>query len=208
MYLSDDDANGDQTHMSMIDYSHGRVFAYIVPRKGAIGEVEWVPSRMFRDIDSMGYEDVCVQIKSDQEPAIVAVQEYIRLNRNSQMIPIHRPVGGSECNGRVENAIRRIKEKTRPLIAQVEEGISEKIPKWANLTTWLVRWPGEFISKYAPGYDGKTPCEGLRGESSKVPLVVCGEAVLYLQLKTARFLKEQAQPKMKMGIWFRCRRRN
>ena len=66
---------------------------------------------MIRDIDNMGYNDVTIQIKSDQEPAIVAVQEYVRMHRSSPPIPFNSPVGESECNGRVENAIRRVKKK-------------------------------------------------------------------------------------------------
>ena len=129
MYLNDDDANRDQTNMVMVDHMHGRAFAYGVIRKGVIGEAEWIPSRIIRDLDNMGYKNVCVQIKSDLEQAIVAVQEYIRPNSASPTIHINRPVGGSECNGRVENAIRRVKEKTRTLIAQVEDGIKERMPK-------------------------------------------------------------------------------
>ena len=73
------------------------------------------------------------------------------------------------------------------------------ISKGSDLNPWLARWSGEFTSKYATGCDGNTPYERLRGERSNVPLVIFGEAVLYLQLKTD--MREQAQPKMKLGIW-------
>ena len=200
-YLNDEDGNKDHPQMVMVDHNNGRVFAYTVPRKGAIREAEWVPSRMIRDIDNMGYKDVIVQIKSDQEFAIVAIQEYIRLNRSSPIIPTNSPVGESECNGRAENAIRRVKEKTRTLIAQMEEGIQEKIQNGSNIIPWIVRWAGELISKYALGFDGKTPYERIRGERCRVPMAIFGECVLYLPLKTAKSFKEQAQPRMKQGIW-------
>lgn len=48
----------------------------------------------YKDVDNMGYKDVKIQIKSDQEPSIVAVQEYMRLNRIATTIPINSPVGG------------------------------------------------------------------------------------------------------------------
>lgn len=201
IYLNDDERKKDQPRMVMVDHNHGLVFSYSIPKKGAIGEAEWVPSRMIRDIDNMGYKDVTIQIKSDQEPAIVAVQEYIRLHRNSQTIPINSPVGESECNGRAENAIRRVKEKVRTLMAQLEDGIGEKIQKGANIIPWMVRWAGELISKYALGFDGKSPYERLRGERCKVPMAMFGEVVLYLPLKTAKSLQEEAQPKMSTGIW-------
>ena len=135
MYLNDDEKKRDQLQLVMIDHNHGRVSSYSVPQKGIVGEVGWVP----RDLDNMGYKDVTIQIKSDQEPAIVAIQAYIRLNRISPSIPINSPVGESECNGRVENAIRRVKEKVRTLMAQLEDGIGEKVPKGAHIIPWMVR---------------------------------------------------------------------
>ena len=123
MYLNDDDKHGEQPQMVLVDHKHGRVFSHPVPSKGVAGEAEWVPNRIIKDIDNMGYGEVTIQIKSDQEPSIVAVQEHIRLNRKASTIPTNSPVGESECNGRAENAIRRVKEKTRTLMAQLEDGI-------------------------------------------------------------------------------------
>ena len=51
------------------------------------------------------------------------------------------------------------------------------------------------------GFDGKSPYERLRGERCKVPMAMFGETVLFLPLKTAKSLREDAQPKMDMGIW-------
>ena len=123
---------------------------YSVPHTGVLGEAEWVPNQKLKDINNMGYKDVAIQIKSDQEPSIVTVQEYMRFRRDSPIVPTNSPVGESECNGRAENAIRRVKEKTRTLMAQIEEGIKEKLPNAAAIIPWMVRWSGELISKYAP----------------------------------------------------------
>lgn len=142
MYLNDEDGNKDQPQMVMFDHNHGRVFSYSVPRKGLLGEVEWVPRRMIRALDNMGYnKNVSVQIKPDQEVAIVAVQEYMRLNSRSPTILTNSPVGEPECNGRVENAIRRVTEKARTLIAQLKEGIGEKIQK--DLMLYLGWYAGQ-----------------------------------------------------------------
>ena len=84
-----------------------------VARLAIPGEAEWVPNRIIKDLDNIGYKDIKIQIKSDQEPAMVAVQEYIRHHRSAPSIPINSPVAESECNGRVENSIRRVKEKIR-----------------------------------------------------------------------------------------------
>lgn len=66
------------------------------------------------------------------------------------MIPINSPVGESESIGRVENAIRRVQEKIRVLMHQVEQGIGQKVPDEAPIMAWMIRWAAEFISKYPP----------------------------------------------------------
>ena len=142
MHLNDDDANRDRIHMVMIDHNHGRVFAYAVPREGVTGEAEWVPSRMTRDLDNMGYKATKVSIKSDQEPAMVALQEAIRKERQAHTISTNSPVGESECNGRAENAIRIVNDKTGILMAQLEDGIGEKVPQGFDIIPWMVRWAG------------------------------------------------------------------
>ena len=93
MYLNDEDGNKDQLQMVMVDPNYGRLFAYIVPRKGVIGEAEWVPSRVMKDLDNMGYGNVTIQPRSDQEFAVVTVQGYIGMRRPTQTILINSPVG-------------------------------------------------------------------------------------------------------------------
>ena len=72
------------------------------------------------------------------------------------MILTNSPVGESECNGRVENAIRRVQEKVRVLKHKIESNTKQKLHSDSPIMPWLVRWAAEFISKYAPGEDGRT----------------------------------------------------
>ena len=71
---------------------------------------------------TIGYKDVRLQLKYDQEPAIVNLQAAVQKIRPNT-IPTNSPVGESESNGRVENAIRRVQEKERTLRHQLEQGI-------------------------------------------------------------------------------------
>ena len=57
-------------------------------------------------------------------------------------IPINSPVGESESNGRVENAIRRIQDKVRTLKEQLESETGISIENMDDLMSWLVRWAG------------------------------------------------------------------
>ena len=185
-------------HMVMVEHKHGRCWAYRVPNKGAMENAYWLPERMVKDLDDSGMRHEKIQMKSNQEPSIVAVQTAIQELRPN-VIPTNSPVGESECNGRVENCIRRIQEKVRALRHQLEQGIKEKVPDEAPIMAWLVRWVAELIFKYSPGDDGRTPFERIRLESFAVPLVPFGENVMYLPLKTSS--GSNGEPAKKSGVW-------
>ena len=78
--------------------------------------------------------------------------------------------------------------------------MSNKFERSATIF-WAVRWSVEFLANYARGPDGKTQFEMLNGERCKVPLAMCGDKVVHLQLKTATPHSKQLQPRMKEGIW-------
>ena len=75
---------------------------------------------MSKDIDNCGNRSSKLQIKSDQEPATVAVQEETRRSRTGHTICTNSLVGEPECNGRAENAVRRVEVKFRTLKADLE----------------------------------------------------------------------------------------
>ena len=126
-----------------------------------------------------------VQIQSDQEPAIVNVQEEIRYLRKGRTICTNSPVGESESNGRAENAVKRVQVKFRALRSDLEEKLGTKIDMNKPFGSWLIRWAGEVLTKYTKGDDGKTPWERRRGTTCDQPIANIGEKVLYLPLKTA-----------------------
>ena len=78
-YMRMDSQDKDKSHSTvvMVNHEDGGVFAYATPGEGIAGDKYWLPKRMAKDIDNCGSQDVQVQIKSDQEPAIVTVQEEI-----------------------------------------------------------------------------------------------------------------------------------
>ena len=68
----------------------------------------WIAGKIKDDIEEFGYGGAPVRIKSDQEPAIVDVQRaVIAMRGNALTIPVNSPVGDSQSNGRVENAIKK-----------------------------------------------------------------------------------------------------
>ena len=132
MYLHErSDAGKDESqnppHLVAIEHKFGRVWAYRVPNKGTSGGAAWLPRRFIQDWDNNGMKDAVIQLKTDQEPSIVQLQIAIQEIRTVPMIPVNSPVGESESNGRVENAIGRVQDKIRALRDQVEHNTKQKI---------------------------------------------------------------------------------
>ena len=183
----------------VVDHRHGRVWAHRVPNKGILGKAEWVPRRVSQDLSNGGIQNIKLHIKTDQEFSAINVQTAMQKTKFDRIIPPNSLVGESECNGRVENAIRRIQEKVRALRHHVEYQIKSQICVEAPVMSWLVRWAAELLSKYVVGEDGKTFYERIRQEDCVTPLVPFGEMVMYLQLKTVH--RNKGTPAKRLGIW-------
>ena len=130
---------------------------------------------------------------------MVSLQTAVQEVRKRDVIPVNSPVGESQCNGRVEGAIRRVQEKIRVIKHQVESNTKCKLNSDLPIMVWLTRWAAELVSKYAPGEDGRTPYERIRNEECMVPTVFFGETILYLPIKTVRRNKGDAAKKQ--GVW-------
>ena len=127
------------------------------------------------------------------------LQAAIQEIRTVPVLPVNSPVGESESNGRVENAIKRVQEKIRSLRSQIEHNTRQGIRDDTPIMAWLVRWAVELISRHAPAEDGKSAFERIRKEKCVVPLAMFGETVLYLPLKTAKGPKGQTA--RRVGTW-------
>ena len=92
------------------DLAPGGIRAHLVLAKGN-GD-PWMAGKIKDDIEEFGYGGAPVRIKSDQEPSIA--------------IPVSGPVGDSQPNGRVENAIKKVRNMLKKFF-QVwsQDGASE-----------------------------------------------------------------------------------
>lgn len=126
------------TILVMVNHEDGGIFTHAVTGKGILGERLWIAKRIAKDIDNCGTKEARVQVKSDQEPAIVALQEEIRETRRGKTYCVNSPVAESECNGRAENAILRTEVKIRTLRAALECKFKEKVNMQSDFATWLI----------------------------------------------------------------------
>ena len=180
MYMHDrvggyKDDKWNPPYLVVVEHRFGRVWAYQTPNKGPHDQASWVLEKLIQDLDNCGFKEVRIQLKTDQGPAMISFQGAIQSLRPKEVIPVNSPVGESESNGRVENAIRRVQEKTTVLRHQLETNIKMKIFDSTPVMSWLVRWSAELLSKYTRGDDGKSPHERLHGERCTTPLVPFGE---------------------------------
>lgn len=193
------DTQNNPPNLVVIEHRHGRVWAHRVPNKGVMGKAEWVPRRVVQDLSNNGMQNVTIHMKTDQEPAMINVQTAMQELHPDRIIPMHSTVGESECDGCVENAIRRVQEKIRAIRHQVECNINSKILDKAPVLAWSVRCAAELLSKYAVGDDGKTPYERIRKEDCATPLVPFGETVMHLPLKTVH--RNRGVPAKRIRAW-------
>ena len=192
------DVQHNPPYLVVVDHKFGGCWDHQVPNKGVNDTAHWVPKRVLQDLENSGLGKTRILLKIDQEPSIVCLQKVIQ-DLNPEIVPINGPVGESACNGRVENAVNRVQEKMRALRHQLERGIGTSILEQSSIMAWMAKWAAEFISKYSPGDDGKTPYERIRQERCKVPLLPFGEFVMYLPMKTATSSK--GTPSKKPGVW-------
>ena len=101
------------------DLATGGIRAHLVSAKGN-GD-PWIAGKIKDDIEEFGYGGAPVRIKSDQEPAIVDVQRAVIAKRgNAPTIPVNSPVGDSQSNGRVENAIKKVRNMVKTILSSLE----------------------------------------------------------------------------------------
>ena len=180
MYLSemntqDNGTPTDPPHLVFIDHRHGGVWAHRVRPKGSLGQAEWVPRRVIQDLANNGMRNIKIHVKTDQEFAVVNLLIAMQDLSPDRTIPVSSPVGESECNGRVEDTVRRVQENMRTLRQQIESSIKCNIPDEAPIMSWLVRWAAELLSTYVVGSDGRTPCERVHKEDCVTPFVQFGK---------------------------------
>ncbi len=160
--------------MVMKDETSGNVFQHKVQVKG-VGD-EWLLKKMCKDMEELGRRDAV--LKSDGEPAIVAVQNKIQSMRSGRTIPRNPPAYNPEANGPIEKAVRDVTAHTRALKIGLESRLKGTIPENSAIMEWILEHAPFLINKFSVGHDGMTPHERLTGAKWRRPNVEIGEVVL------------------------------
>ena len=113
-------------------------------------------------------------MKTDGEPAIVAVRDALLKYNGGIGIPEQPEKGEKAENGYIEEAGKTVRELACAFITQAEEGVDDKLPLDCDLMPWIIRRAAMCHSRYAVGKDGRTAFERMRGRRCKSVVVPIG----------------------------------
>ena len=152
--------------------------AFMVPNKGCD---EWLVKTIVQFMASCG----CGRsiLKSDGEPAIVALQEAIVRSRQSETIVENSPKGDSQSNGAAENAVRETEGMIRTWKVYVEERLGTRLDNRHVLLPWLVLHAGLIHTRYKISHDGKTAYQKIKGKRPSSKVLPFGEKVIWMMPK-------------------------
>jgi hypothetical protein len=171
----------------MADERSGSRYARAVGAKG-LGEansMDWLIEDMSATLKSWGHAGGTggeIILKSDGEPALLAVRSALMRYHGGIVIPESPAKGEKAENGLIEEAGKTVREFVCTFISQIENGIDDRLELDLDIIPWIVRWSAICYSRYAVGRDGRTAYERLRGRSCKAIVVPMGEKVWYKQL--------------------------
>jgi len=194
-YMNSKD-NPSATLLAMKDEKSATVFASVVPSKGV--SEEWVAERAARFVNKLGYKEVT--LKSDTEPAMVALRGEIREKCQAEALEEDAGVGDHQSNGLIENAIRNIRGVIRTLKLSVESNIKEKIADDSVVMAWIVEHSANLITTCSKGQDGRTAYERVHGKKPPQVMIPVGEKVMFQNLHQGR-RQNKLEPKFEYGIW-------
>ena len=155
------------------DETTGEMFQHKIDVKG-IGD-EWLMKRLVKDFEELGRRDMA--LKTDGEPAMLAVQSKIQSMREGRTVLKNPPAYNPESNGVIEKGVKDVTAHTRALKLGLESRLKIVIEPEAKIVEWLLEHAAFCLSKFNVGHDGMTPHERKAGQKWRRPLVEIGEVV-------------------------------
>ena len=146
-----DEQDGNHNPILVIeDDTSKTVMAHMLPRKGVD---EYAVERLKQDIGLLGYKRIV--LKSDQEPAILALKAEVKRTSGVEIVPELSPVGESQSNGRAERAVRTTKGQFRTMKEALDSRYKDRIPASHPVLSWMPRHSAASVTRHQVGKDGK-----------------------------------------------------
>ncbi len=184
------------TTLIVKDNESGSVLAYDCEVKGP-GD-EWVLRQLARDLEDWGRSDIC--LKTDGEPAMLAVQKAVAVLRKARTIPRNPPAYNPQSNGAAEKAVQDVTGHARCLLLALEAHLKANVDVTLPIVKWLLRHAAFLLTRYGVGHDGMTAWRRLTGRSWNGLVVEIGEKVFgKLALKRSPTRKKHKHGKRKLA---------
>ena len=98
------------------------MFARMMPRKGRDA---YAIRQVTNDLESLGHPKII--LKSDNEPAIKALKDCVRMESSLEMVMEESPAYDQAGNGVVENAVKIIQGQFRTMKEALQTRVNKKI---------------------------------------------------------------------------------
>ena len=184
------------TMLIVKDDATGCVLTYDCTVKGP-GDA-WVLKQLSRDLEDWGRTDI--HIKTDGEPAMLAVQKALAVIRSHKTLPINPPEYSPQSNGAAEKAVQDVVGQARCLLLGLEARIKENLDPALPLMKWLLRHAAFLLTRYSIGHDGLTAWRRLTGKNYSGTVVEFGERVFgKLALKRPATKRKAKRGKQKLA---------
>lgn len=178
----DDDAGERRATMRvavMVETGCDSIWAYVVESKGTLTE-QWLAPRICEDLATAGLSKARIVVKRDQGLAIVDLQNAIARCRSDVGTASEcSRVGDSNCNGKIERAIRKLKGLVRAFRSSLEGELQSKVHLVSPIVPWLVRHAAYIPTRSEVKKDGKTALQKMKGRRTNGVLFALGEAVMF-----------------------------
>ena len=158
MFMEDGRAELGMPILVMKDGEAGMIFANVVPQKGVEG---YAVKRLSKDIDSLGHKKVI--LKRDNEPAIVALKDVVRIECKTERVKEESPVGDHQASGEIEMANQQAQCQFRVMKCGFGSRVGRKLKGAHPLLPWLLIHAADTLSRYVKGEDGRTAYQRVKG---------------------------------------------
>ena len=181
-----------------------RYWANTLPAKGTD---PFAVARLKGVVNEAGFKQVL--LKSDGEPAIVALKQKVKEDlRDVEIHLTEVPVEDHRANGFIEVGVRELKRQVRAILSDLQDRLGFEIDPTHPCLVWLARHAAFLLTRFRVGTDGKTAYERTYGRSWRTPLVRYGEHILYRPRANQDGRRNDIAPRVSLGMYVGTGTRN
>jgi hypothetical protein len=131
----------------------------------------FISRRIVSFLREIGCEHGSIVVKSDQEPAIMAIVTDVGRVRaatgSGKYVVEQSPVRSSQSNGVIERGIQSVEAQIRVLTSALEKRWKVELPSKHAVMPWIIEYAALLLNRFEVGRDGKTSYERCKGKSAK-----------------------------------------